>query len=177
MDSWISKTNILAKGQGSCTTFDYRRLFRTFSDILLTSAHPSSIFDNCHNFGWKQMSQSFCYACVWAIFYSVHFYPMKHILCTGRSLPRFIHLFANISPTPMLHVFFGQPVLLIVHQHQSLNSLKESVFFFDSPCSPVCLYFSICQRCYIILYHGFKVCSPCFLNFAHLLKVSQVVSY
>jgi hypothetical protein len=37
----ISKTNILAKGQGSCTMFDYRRLFRTFSDILLTSAHLS----------------------------------------------------------------------------------------------------------------------------------------
>ena len=115
MDSWISKTNILAKGQGSCTMFDYRRLFRTFSDILLTSAH--------HNFGWN--------ACVWVIFYSVHVYPMKHILCTGRSLPRFIHLFANISPTPMLHVFFGQPVLLIVHQHQSLNSLRESVFFWQ----------------------------------------------
>lgn len=110
------------------------------------------------------MSQSFCYACVWVIFYSVHVYPMKHILCTGRSLPRFIHLFANISPTPMLHVFFGQPVLLIVHQHQSLNSLRESVFFLTAlvhQCVCIVLFFkdvtSLCIMVSKCVHHVFSI--------------------
>ena len=58
MDSWISRRIVFAKGHRSFTMFDYRRLSRISRDIWIITV------DNCHDFGWRTMSQLFCYPCL-----------------------------------------------------------------------------------------------------------------